>query len=107
MSFLTLPFSRPQNGSGGGAWFPVGPASSYPNVDGTGRISSPQLCSGGGRYLPGCRVFHVPRGDSAQAAEVAVDEWKDAERAGDTRDQVMVFRYNGRFVAVNHVCFEL
>lgn len=52
-------------------------------------------------------MFHVPRGDSAQAAEVAVDEWKDAERAGDTRDQVMVFRYNGRFVAVNHVCFEL
>jgi nitrite reductase/ring-hydroxylating ferredoxin subunit len=55
-----------------------------------------------GKYKPGCRIFHVPREDSSQAAEIAIDEWKDAG-AGDAKDQVMVFKYRGKFFAVNHV----
>jgi hypothetical protein len=38
---------------------------------------------------------------------VAIDDWKDPEEGGDARNQVMVFRYNGKFVAVNHVWFLL
>lgn len=54
--------------------------------------------------MPGCRIFHVPRDDSAKASEIAIDDWRDAD-AGDTKDQVMVFKYRSKFVAVNHVCF--
>jgi hypothetical protein len=56
--------------------------------------------------VPGCRIFHVPREDSSKAAEISIDNWRDPE-AGDSKDQVMVFQYNGKFVAVNHVCFLL
>jgi hypothetical protein len=63
-------------------------------------VGEQRLCEG--KYKPGCRIFHVPREDSSQAAEIAIDEWKDAG-AGDSKDQVMVFKYRGKFVAVNHV----
>lgn len=45
----------------------------------------------------------MPREDSTKAVEIAIDDWKDAD-AGDAKDQVMVFQYKGKFVAVNHVC---
>lgn len=102
MSFL---FPRPpQAASGSNPWFYAGLESSYPNVDGTARVGEQHACHGS--YTPGCRIFHVPRGGSSseKATEVAIDEWKDAE-AGDSKDQVMVFRYQGEFRAIDHVCF--
>ncbi|KAH9859410.1 hypothetical protein IAQ61_011191 [Plenodomus lingam] len=99
MSHLTHPFSRsPRTNT---AWFCAGPASSYPNVDDSTRVGDQHACQG--KYLPGCRVFHVPRTAGAKATEVAIDEWKETG-AGSTREQVMVFRYKGGFVAVDHEC---
>jgi hypothetical protein len=99
MSFLVSPFSR--SSRAGDAWFNVGPASSFPNVDDSARVGEQRLCHE--KYVPGCRIFHVPREDSSKASEVAIDDWKDSE-AGDAKDQVMIFQYKGKFVAVNHVC---
>ncbi|KAF1942332.1 hypothetical protein EJ02DRAFT_375860 [Clathrospora elynae] len=99
MSFIVNPFARPSRA--GDAWFCVGPASSYPNADDSMRVGEQRQCHG--KFVPGCRVFHVPREDSSKAAEVAIDEWKVPE-AGDAKDQVMVFQYKGKFVAVNHEC---
>ena len=47
-------------------------------------------------------MFHVPREDGSKATEVAIDDWKEPE-AGCTRDQVMVFQYKGKFIAIDHV----
>jgi hypothetical protein len=99
MSFLANPFSRASRA--GDAWFCAGSASLYPNVDDSTRVGEQRLCRD--KYTPGCRIFHVPRNDSSQAVQVAIDDWKDPE-AGDSKDQVMVFQYNGKFVAINHVC---
>ena len=36
---------------------------------------------------------------------MGIDEWADEEAAGGAkREQVMVFRWEGGFVAVDHVC---
>lgn len=98
MSFIVNPFSRPSRA--GAAWFCAGPTSSYPDVDDTTRVGDQRACNG--LFVPGCRVFHVPRDDSSKATEIAIDDWKDTD-AGDSKDQVMVFRYNGKFVAIDHV----
>ncbi|KAF9695823.1 hypothetical protein EKO04_005754 [Ascochyta lentis] len=93
------PFSRAPRG--GAAWFNAGPISSYPNLTSDdGRLAQQHLCQD--KYVSGCRVFHVPKEDASQAVEIKVDEWRDGE--GDAKDQVMVFRYEGGFVAVNHEC---
>jgi hypothetical protein len=94
------PFTRAPRA--GAAWFSAGPTSSYPNLDSAdGRLAQQKLCDG--KYLTGCKVFHVPKEDASLATEIAIDEWKDGE--GDTKDQVMVFLYEGSWVAVNHVCY--
>ena len=80
--------------------FNAGPASSYPDIDDNSRIGEHRLCQG--KYIPGCRIFYVPRDNSTKAVEIAIDEWKDAD-AGDAKDQVMVFKYKRRWLAVNHV----
>ncbi|EOA84370.1 hypothetical protein ACJQWK_00920 [Exserohilum turcicum] len=100
MSFLVSPFSRPSRAHN--AWFCAGPASSYPNLDDTVRVGERRSC--GANFVPGCRVFHVPQDDSSNATEVAIDDWKDPELGGNSKDQVMVFQYRGKFVAVNHEC---
>jgi len=98
MSFLVNPSSP--SSRAGDAWFCAGPASSYPNVDDSTRVAERRLCRA--KLMPGCRIFHVPREDSSQAVEVAIDDWKDPAH-GDAKDQVMVFQYNGKFIAINHV----
>ncbi|KAF2128270.1 hypothetical protein P153DRAFT_367446 [Dothidotthia symphoricarpi CBS 119687] len=99
MSFLN-PFTRPSRG--GAAWFHTGPASSYPNILDDIRVGERRLCNN--EHVPGCKVFHVPREDSSLATEIAIDDWKDPESGGNARDQVMVFQYKGKFIAINHEC---
>jgi hypothetical protein len=98
MSFLVNPFSRASRA--GDAWFCAGSTTSYPGVDDSTRVGERRLCRE--KYVPGCRIFHVPREDSSKAVEISIDDWRDSEN-GDSKDQVMVFQYNGKFVAVNHV----
>ena len=103
MSFLVNPFSR--SSQAGNAWFCAGAVTSYPDLDDSTRVGEQRPC--GEKYVAGCRVFHVPRDDSSKATEVAIDDWKDPEVGGDAKDQVMVFQYKGKFVAVNHVRYDI
>jgi hypothetical protein len=97
-SFLANPF-RP-SARAGGAWFSAGLASSYPDVDDSTRVGEQRLCRD--KYTPGCRIYHVPKEDSSKAVQLSIDDWKDPDN-GDSKDQVMVFQYKGKFVAINHV----
>ncbi|KAF1912797.1 hypothetical protein BDU57DRAFT_334630 [Ampelomyces quisqualis] len=99
MSFVYSPFS--QSSRARNAWFCAGLASAYPNVHDSSRVSEQRLCRG--KYSPACRIFHVPRDDSAKASQVSIDDWRDPE-AGDPKDQVMIFQYKGKFFAINHEC---
>lgn len=92
------PFSRTPRG--GAAWFNAGPVASFPDIEADpGPAGQQRKCNG--TFAPGCKVFHVPREDATSATPVSIDDWKDGET--DTKDQVMVFRYSGKLVAVNHV----
>lgn len=92
------------------AWFPAGPASSYPDINpendegGVAAISDPRPCVGADAPVPGCKVFAVPNGDVAAASEVSIAPEEGLGEGGPgLKDQVMVFRYRGRFHAVDHV----
>lgn len=102
MSFLANPFSPSSRASN--AWFCAGSAALYPDIDDTTRVSEQRACNG--EHIPGCRVFHVPREDGLKAREIAIDDWKDPQ-AGDAKDQVMVFQYKSKFIAINHVRLQL
>lgn len=102
MSSLFTPFSRSRAGD---AWFPVGRASTYPDItsaDGT-QVRDLRLCPKSEESRSGCKIFHVPKDDSSKATEVTLDESAAPPEAGGLRDQVMVFRYKGKFHAINHV----
>lgn len=100
-------FQRPTE-----AWFYAGPASSFPDIDPDvdgADLSQPRqsACAENGR-APGCKAFNVSREDGAKGEEVAVQsgalEWdEDGDSGKELKDQVMVFRYRGKFHAVDHV----
>lgn len=94
-------FSRSK---GGDAWFSVGLTSSFPNITGNDgeNIAHVRPCSKSNVEGPGCKVFHVPKEDSARASEVTLDSDAPPE-AGGLRDQVLVFQYKEKFHAINHV----
>lgn len=83
----------------GDAWFLAGSTTSFPNITASaGTVLSDRLpCKGS--FAPGCKIFHVPLTNSTQAAEVDLD---DAVAAG-LKEQVIVFQYQGKFHAVDHV----
>lgn len=96
----------------GADWFPVGPASAFPdlgvdssNPEDQGALSQPRLCNS--ELKPGCKVFHVPRENSLQRTEVPLaadaDDKEASDIAGDLTDQVLVFQYRGKFHAIDHV----
>lgn len=93
------PFARAPRG--GASWFNAGPVSTYPNIttETNGPLGQQRKCDQ--TFLPGCKVFHVPKEDATQARQIAIDDWSDG--SGDKKNQVMIFQYEGKFVAVNHV----
>ncbi|KAK0759464.1 hypothetical protein N5P37_007652 [Trichoderma harzianum] len=89
----------------GAEWFSVGLASSFPDsgLD-DDNLAKYRTCSE--EYRPGCKVFQVPREDSSQRAEVLIDQDGDLESSDlkGLKDQVLVFKYRGKFHAVDHKC---
>lgn len=88
----------------GAEWFSVGLASSFPEVGSDNdNLAKYRACSADSK--PGCKVFQVPREDSLQSAEVAIREDGTLQRSDmkGLKDQVLVFRYKGKFHAVDHV----
>lgn len=109
----------------GDKWFSVGLASSFPdlgsNEEEIGVLAQPQPCRGGidNDKRPGCKAFHVPKLDSSKSKEVPVisgnsEEDVEGQKTSDVggpgpllplplEEQVLVFRYKGKFHAVDHV----
>ncbi|KAI4603406.1 hypothetical protein KJ359_006202 [Pestalotiopsis sp. 9143b] len=97
----------------GDAWFSVGLASSFPNITESGSeiVADARPCGGGTRkegdeqsVAPGCKVFQVPKDDSSLAGQVDPSDVEEAAfTAQDLKDQVLVFRYKGKFHAINNV----
>lgn len=96
MSWNPFRASRPDVG-----WISVGLASAFPDLDDDMlSLAEPRPCSDA-ETRPGCRVFKVPQDDISRNSEVVlVDE--DPELM-DLKEQVVVFRYKGKFYAVDHV----
>lgn len=80
------------------AWFNAGPTTSYPDTNDGARIAERRPCPD--RRVAGCKVFNVSRADNT-ATEVEIDDGLPMGN-GDV-DQVMVFQYKAKFMAVNHV----
>lgn len=108
MSSFFTPFSRTRAGN---AWFCAGLASSFPNITGedAAQLVDTRPCQAhdeaAANTTTGCKVFHVPKDDSSKATEVSLTK-SDSDappEAGGLRDQVLIFQYNGKFHAVNHV----
>ncbi|KAF9871082.1 rieske domain-containing protein [Colletotrichum karsti] len=88
-------------------WFSAGLASSFPDLGSDdGNLSDLRFCATD--LKPGCKVFHAPKtnGPAPQSAEVDLspDCVESAEMEADLKDQVMVFRFKGKFHAIDHKC---
>jgi hypothetical protein len=84
-------------------WHFVGLASAYPDIlhSGSTRLANHLPCKKS--VAPGCKVFRVPlEGSTLEASEVPLVDI-DESHAGELQDQVLVFRYKGKFHAVNNV----
>ena len=98
---MAAPFVAPSRPSTG--WVSAGHASSFPDIaPGAGTLSEPHPCAAAHR--PGCAVLHVPRtgGATPAATRIALDGGSPGGSKNLT-DQVLVFRYRGKFHAVDHV----
>ena len=74
------------------AWHPVGLASSFPDLGLDGDVS---------RIAPRCKAFSIPEADGLSEPEPAAEA--DIDLPGNLKDQVLVFKYKGKFHAIDHV----
>ncbi|KAK3332581.1 Rieske domain-containing protein [Cercophora scortea] len=100
----------------GADWFPVGLASSFPDLgsDDDNLLQPRRACTGTTddanlEPVPGCKVFQVPPENSSQSTEVPLSadgivESAESEIGADLKDQVLVFQHRGKFHAVDHKC---
>lgn len=101
----------------GDDWFFAGLASSFPNITDSGepyfKLVWPQPCraaaaaagSADTTKVPGCKIFHPKAAAEASSPVEQIDT--DAAAGEDAwlmKEQVLVFRYKGRFHAVDHAC---
>jgi hypothetical protein len=84
------------------AWFLVGLKNSFPNIIASGSTVLADRLPCNDSVAPGCKVFHVPRTDSSQAVEANLED-AAITLSDELREQVMVFQYQGKFHAVDHV----
>ncbi|KAI0379752.1 hypothetical protein F5Y04DRAFT_259063 [Hypomontagnella monticulosa] len=98
---MASPFTAPSRK--GDAWFCVGLASSFPDItdSGTANLSERRPCAEQ-NSVSACKVFHVPATDSSQACQIEGDSILHFE--GGLRDQVLIFKYKGKFHAINNRC---
>lgn len=85
-------------------WLFVGLASEFPDVELDGANLSQSRPSNTG-FKPGCRAFYASRKNESQNSkglvEADLDEATSVE--AELKDQVLVFRYKGKFHAIDHV----
>jgi hypothetical protein len=67
------------------AWYKIGLASELPNLDDDGQ-----------RVAPKCKAFTIPTNGPMKPVE-------DIDLPGELKDQVLVFKYKGKYHAIDHV----
>ncbi|EKV06420.1 Rieske [Penicillium digitatum] len=67
-------------------WHPVGLASEFPSIDDDTRI------------MPRCKAFNIPKTNGA------IEPVEDIDLPGELKDQVLVFKYKGKYHAIDHQC---
>lgn len=67
------------------AWHLVGLASEFPSIDDDNRI------------VPRCKAFNIPKTNGA------IEPVEDIDLPGELKDQVLVFKYKGKYHAIDHV----
>ncbi|OQE13541.1 hypothetical protein PENFLA_c046G06209 [Penicillium flavigenum] len=75
------PFTRPS-----AAWHLVGLASEFPSIDDSSRI------------VPRCKAFNIPKTNDT------IEPVEDIDLPGELKDQVLVFKYKGKYHAIDHQC---
>ncbi|KFA65137.1 hypothetical protein S40285_06520 [Stachybotrys chlorohalonatus IBT 40285] len=95
-SFAT---SRHQN-----QWHFVGLASSFPNITtaDSEHLSAQYRCGEG--FKPGCKVFSVPEKDADGKEGIHEVDLDDTPDAALLKEQIMIFKYNGKLHALDHKC---
>ncbi|KAG5914507.1 hypothetical protein E4U42_000445 [Claviceps africana] len=93
-------------------WISAGPASTFPDLgdDNMGSLIQVRQCGAGAQMQtrPGCKIFRVPKDDPSLAEEVVIPATTTSLASpgsgDDLLNQVLVFRYRGKFHAVDHRC---
>jgi hypothetical protein len=104
--------SRPASQS---QWQFVGPTSSFPDIESPdgANLSQARACNVGG-FKPGCKAFYVSNeseseseinGSHPKEGLVEADLDEASTPAANLKSQILVFKYKGRFHAVDHVCY--
>ncbi|KAA8648837.1 hypothetical protein EYZ11_006911 [Aspergillus tanneri] len=76
------------------AWYLVGLASAFPDLS---------LDNDDSQIMPGCKAFSIPNTYGPQNLKAPVET--DIDLPGrDLKDQVLVFKYKGKFHAIDHQC---
>lgn len=83
------PFRQRQVGV---AWQLVGLTSEFPDVG---------LEDNGSRITKSCKAFRIPKANTPQEPEGPIQA--NIRRPGDLKGQVLVFKYKGKFHAIDHV----
>ena len=79
------------------AWFSVGLASSYPDLDEGGNLAQARIYNA--KAVPGCKVYYAPKDDAGTRCEVELDDVNSSEMGLKLESQVLVFQYKGKFHA--------
>ncbi|RAH79130.1 Rieske [2Fe-2S] domain protein [Aspergillus japonicus CBS 114.51] len=87
------PFHRPAQTAA--TWRKVGLTSDFPDVDSEEAKS---------RIKASCKAFHVPTTAPTDECPSDTPVEADLDMPGNINEQVLVFRYKGKFHAIDHQC---
>ncbi|KFY42787.1 hypothetical protein V495_04340, partial [Pseudogymnoascus sp. VKM F-4514 (FW-929)] len=101
--------SRPETQS---QWHFIGPTSSFPDIESPdgANLSQARACDVGG-FKPGCKAFYISNeigvetnGSQLKKGLVEADLDEASSPAANLKSQILVFKYKGKFHAVDHQC---
>ena len=103
LEIMALPFIAPSRH--GADWFPVGLASSFPDVNESGSVALAEQQQCENAITRNCKVFLAPdRGDGVEnAVELSGDPSDQVDATLRKGDQVLVFQYRQKFYAMDNV----
>lgn len=97
---MATPFRLPSKAAA--VWFHVGSTSAFKDITDSGQQTL-AACDDEG-HGPPCKVFSISAPDAAQPNEMSeIEDLEDAPLGGALADQVLVFRFQGKFHAIDNV----